>query len=41
MGKKLSITHKGNLCELFRQHSATFDKFHKGYKEKYVEENAW
>ena len=30
-----------NLCELVRQYPFVFDKSHKSYKEKVVEENAW
>ena len=41
MENKLSIVQEENLCQLARQYPVIFDKSHKGYKEKDVEENAW
>ena len=41
MENKLSKVQEENLCELVRQYPVIFDKSHKGYKEKEVEENAW
>ena len=40
MENKLSTEQEENLCELVRQYPVIFDKCHKGYKEKDVEENA-
>ena len=40
MENKLSIVQEKNPCELIRQYHVIFDKSHKGYKEKDVEENA-
>ena len=41
MENKLSIVQEENLCELVRQYPVIFDKSHKGYKGKDVEQNAW
>ena len=41
MENKLSIVKEENFCELVRQYPLIFDKSHKGYKAKDVEENAW
>ena len=40
MENKLSIVQEENLCELVCQYPVIFDKSHKCYKEKHVEEKA-
>ena len=41
MENKLSIVHEENMFESVCQYPVIFDKSHKGYKKKDVEENAW